>query len=218
VRRRECFIFAGQSGGSDLRNHEPGIEARFGRKKCRQKAGEWIRHLLDAALSDSAERGDCDCDLIGGHSERLAMKISAADDIAFVLFTIVANEHQWIIRGAVQFYLRHLSRLRKGIANGAMNLRRASQTVRVLYASILFGGAMGFADFAAFIKASKIACGAKSAWICARLHNARIKSAGAAAKCIERKRRSNIGSIGESVSVPKRKAKESEHALCAVQK
>ena len=79
----ERFIFAGERGGGDLRDHEAGIEAGLGSEKRRQQAGERIGHLLDAAFGNSAESGDGNRDLIGGHGQRLAVKISAADDVAF---------------------------------------------------------------------------------------------------------------------------------------
>jgi len=37
--------------------------------------------LFDAAFADAAEGREGDGDLIGGHGERLAMKISATDDV-----------------------------------------------------------------------------------------------------------------------------------------
>ena len=75
----EHFHFARESGGSDLQDHEAGVQPRFAHQKCGELAGLRVGHLLDAALGDSAERGEGDGELIGGHGQRLAVKISAAD-------------------------------------------------------------------------------------------------------------------------------------------
>ena len=133
MRSRERFIFAGERGGGDLRDHEAGIEARFGREKRGKHAGERIGHLLDAAFGDSAKRGDRNGHLIGGHGEGLAVKISAADDVAFAVFL---DEDERIVRSAVQLHLRDGASLHKGIAYGAVDLRRATQAVCVLDARV----------------------------------------------------------------------------------
>src|ERR1700693_2945468 len=96
----ERFIFAGQRSGSDLRDHEAGIESRLWREKSRQQARQRIGHLLDAAFGNSAKRGDGDRDLVRGHGQRLPVKVSAADDVAFAVFT---DKDQRIVGGAVQF-------------------------------------------------------------------------------------------------------------------
>ena len=82
MRRGEHFHFAGESRGGDLQNHEAGVESGFAHEKCGELAGLRVGHLLDAALGDSAESGQRDGELIGGHGERLAVKIAAADDFA----------------------------------------------------------------------------------------------------------------------------------------
>ena len=85
VRSGEGFIFAGEGGGGDLRDHEAGVEARLGGEEGGEHAGEWVGHLLDAAFGDAAERGDGDGQLVGGHGEGLAVEVAAADDVALRL-------------------------------------------------------------------------------------------------------------------------------------
>src|SRR5579859_6105573 len=94
MRRGESAILTGERGSCDLGDHEAGIQAGFGREECGKHAGEGIGHLLNAAFGDAAECGDGDCDLIGSHGERLAMKISPADNVAFSVFLYKTN---WLV-------------------------------------------------------------------------------------------------------------------------
>ncbi len=170
--------------------------------------------MLDAALGDSSQRGDGDGDLIRGHGQWLAVKISAADDVAFAFFVY---ENQRIVGGAVQFDQRHFARLRKGIANCAVNLRSAAQAIGVLDARVFFRGAMRFADFAAFVQMRQVSGGTCRPGIRASMHNARIKCPWAATQRVERKCRCDVGSICKGVRVAQGQAQEGKHALRAIQ-
>ncbi len=99
-----------------------------------------------------------------------------------------------------------------------MNLRSAAQAVGVLDARILFGRAVGFADLAAFVEMSEIAGGGARSGIGAGVHDAGIECAGTAAKGVKRKRRGDIGGVGEDVGVIESEAEKSKHALGAVEK
>src|SRR5882724_8063935 len=217
VRRCESLILAGESGGGDLGNHEPGIEAGLWREKCRQETGERVGHLLDAAFGNSAECRDGDRYLIGGHCEGLPVKIPATDDVAFSPLAIAADKDERIVSGTVEFNLCHGARLRKGVAHRAVDLRRATEAVGVLHAGIFFRRAMRFANFAAFVQMGKISGSAAGARVSARVHDARIESAGTAAKRVERKGCGNVGGVRERVSMTQRQAEQGQHALCAVQ-
>ena len=98
MRSGQRAIFAGESSGGNLSNHKAGIESRIGSKKGRKQARKRICHLLNATLGDTSKRGKRDGDLIGGHGERLTVKVSPADDVAFAVFL---QKNERIVRGAV---------------------------------------------------------------------------------------------------------------------
>src|SRR5262245_28383456 len=152
--------------------------------------------------------------MIGGHGQRLAVKISATDDVASTVFF---HKNKRIVGCAVELDLCEFARLGKGIANRAVNLRGATQAVGVLHAGIFFGGAMRFANFAAFVDLCEVARSAAGAGVGARVHDARVESTGTAAQRVERERSGDVGGVGESVGFAKREAEQSEHALRAVE-
>src|SRR6516164_9158228 len=106
--------------------------------------------------------------------------MAAADDVA--VWAAAADKDQRGVGGAVEFYLGCGARLRKKIANGTVDLRRAAQAVSILHARVLFGGAVRFADFAAFVEQRQVAGGATGAGVRAGMHDAGIEGAGAAAE------------------------------------
>src|SRR5262249_54384409 len=127
------------------------------------------------------------------------------------------HKNKWIVGCAVELDLREFARLGKGIANRAVNLRSATQAVGVLHAGVFLGGAMRFANFAAFVEMREVARGAAGARVGSRVHDARVESTGTAAERVERERSSDVGGVGEGVGFAEREAEESQHALRAVE-
>src|SRR5262249_56073014 len=117
-------VWGGGGGGGGVGDEEGGVGAGVGGKKGGQHAGQGIGHLLDAGFRDPAECGQGDCDLIGGHSQGLAVEIPAADDVAVAVFLY---EDQRVVGSAIQFDLREIARLRETIAHGSVNLRGAAE-------------------------------------------------------------------------------------------
>ena len=112
-----------------------------------------------------------------------------------------AGEDERIVGGAVEFDGGHFAGLREGIADGAVNLRRAAEAVGVLHARIFDGVAMRFADLAAFVEMGEVARGHGGAGVGAGVHDARIEGAGAAAERVERKSGGDVGGVGGDVGV-----------------
>ena len=111
----------------------------------------------------------------------------------------VARKHQRIIRRAVQFHGRHLARLRQRIAHRAVYLRRAPQTVRILHALIFLRGAVRLANLAALVQVRQIPRRRRRARVRARMHDPRVKRAGASAQRIQRKRSGHIRGVHHNV-------------------
>src|SRR5439155_20485565 len=139
--------------------------------------------------------GDGDRYRLGGHCQGLPVKISATDDVAFSLLTIAADKDEGIVSGAVELNLRHDAGLRKGVAHRAVDLRRAAEAVGILHAGIFFRRAMRFANFAAVGQMGEITGGATFAGVGACVHDARIESAGTAAKRVEGKGCSDVSGV-----------------------
>ena len=99
-----------------------------------------------------------------------------------------------------------------------MDLRRAAEAVGVLYAGVLFVGAMGFADRCCLVEACEIFRGGGCALVGAGLHDAGVEGAGAATEGVEGKSGGDVGGVNEGVGVVKGEAEKSEHALGAVEK
>ena len=98
-----------------------------------------------------------------------------------------------------------------------MDLRGTPQAVSVLHARIFFSGAVRFADLAAFVQVRQIASRGARAGILARVHDARIERARAAAKGIKRKRSGDVSGVGKNVGFAKRETQQRQHALRSVQ-
>ena len=82
----EYFVFADQRRCGDLRQHESGIQPGAGREKRRQAfVQRRIHHALQPPLRNSRQRAQRDAQKIQRKSQRLAMKISARNDLAAVL-------------------------------------------------------------------------------------------------------------------------------------
>lgn len=215
MRSGERAILAGERCCGDLSDHEAGIEARLGREERGEQTGERVRHLLDAPLRNPAQRRYGNGDLVGGHRERLAVEIAAADDVALA---ILLDEYERIVGRAVEFDERHFAGLDEGITDGAVNLRGAAQAIGILNAGIFFGGAMGLANEAAFVEMREIACRTASAGIGACVHDAGIEGAWAASEGVEGKRSGDVGSIGKLVGFAEGETQQGEHTLRAVEK
>src|SRR5215472_15818696 len=97
-----------------------------------------------------------------------------------------------------------------------MDLRGTPQAVSVLYARICFRSTVRFADLATLVQVRQIASRSAGAGIFARVHDARIERARAAAKRIKRKRSGDVSGVGKNVGVAKRETQQRQHALRAV--
>ena len=82
---RQHFVFADQRCGGDLRHHESGIQPRAGSQKWRQTfVQSRVYQALQPALGDARQRAEGDAQKIQNEGQRLAMKISAGDDVGFL--------------------------------------------------------------------------------------------------------------------------------------
>src|SRR5712691_7447917 len=80
---RQHFILADQGGGGDLRHHEAGVEPGASGEKRRQAfIQRWIDEALNPPLGNSGERAERDAKEVEHERDRLAMKISAREDVA----------------------------------------------------------------------------------------------------------------------------------------
>src|SRR5579872_435764 len=96
MRSRQRLQFARERRSHHLRDHESRIQSRVRRQKWRQQARVRVRHVLDAALTDSRERRQRDGDLVCRHGQWLSVKISAAHHLSRI------RKYQRIIRRAVE--------------------------------------------------------------------------------------------------------------------
>ena len=101
---REYFVFADQRRRCNLRQHESGIQPGAGREKRRQAfVQRRIHHALQPPLRNSRQRAQRDAQKIQRKSQRLAMKISAGDNLAAVPVwhgrprLRALDKNQWII-------------------------------------------------------------------------------------------------------------------------
>ena len=140
-----------------------------------------------------------------------------ADAAVPVLTAPMVGEDQRIVGGAVEFHFGHGARLGEGIANGAVNLWSAAQAVGVLDARVFGVRTVGLTNLAAFVEARQIFGGDGGAGICARLHDARIECAGAAAQRVQRKSCGDVSGIHKSIGFQEREAQKREHSLRAIQ-
>ena len=161
-----------------MRDHEAGVEARVGRQEWGKHAGERVGHLLDAAFGDAAERGDGYGDLIGGHGQRLAVKVSSAHNVSLA---VCFHKYQRVIGRTVQFHHGHFARLYQRIADRAVDLRRAAEAVSVLHPGVFVGCAVGFANLAAFVEVREIARGFSGPGVGTGMHDACVERPRAAA-------------------------------------
>src|SRR5439155_17137483 len=80
---RQHYILADQRGGGDLRHHKSRIEAGASGEKRRQAFIQcWIDEALKPPLGNSRERAEGDTEEVEHECDRLAMEISAREDLA----------------------------------------------------------------------------------------------------------------------------------------
>jgi len=211
VRRGERFHFAGERGGGHLQDHEAGVESGMADEKSGQVARLRIGHLVDAALGNASESGESDGEMVGGHGERLAVEIAAAENVAGI------SENEGIVGGAVEFDGERGADVGESIARGAVNLRDAAEAVGVLHARVFCRRAVRFADLAAAVEALEMAGDESVAGMRARIGDARIEGDRAAAKRVERERGGDVSRIGGNFGVAQGESEKSEHGLGAVE-
>ena len=176
---RQHFVFADQRRGGDLRHHESGIQAGAGSQKWRQAfVQRRVHQALQPALGNSRQRAERDGQEIQDESQRLAMEISAGDDVSFSLRSfapldgrapvpdVALHEHQRIVHRRVDFDLHHLAAVGQRVAHRAVDLRHAAQGVGILHAVAV---AMRLAQLAAFEHLAQIRCRLQLAAVRTRL-------------------------------------------------
>ncbi len=193
------FISLASAAAVTCKIMKPEFSPASANQKRRQLAGLRIGHLLDAPLGNSAQRGERDGHLIGGHRQRLAVKIAAADHFARTGAGISKDER--IVRGAVEFDRECRANLRERVAHRSVNLRRAAQAVRVLHARVLLRRAVRFADFAAAIQPLDIARGDRVSRVRPHSRDARVERRRAAAQRVERQRRRDVRRVHRDLGV-----------------
>src|SRR5215470_17123780 len=77
---------------------------------------------------------------------------------------------------------------------------------------------MRFANLAAFVEVSEIACSRPRSSIGAGVHDARIECAWAATQRVKGKSSRDIGRIGKSIGLEQSKAQQRQHPLRTIQK
>ncbi len=79
---RQYFVFADQRRRGNLRHHETGIQSRALGQKWRQSLAErGIHQAFDASFADASQRAQSNAKKIQSESQRLAVEISAGDNI-----------------------------------------------------------------------------------------------------------------------------------------
>src|SRR5262249_14887341 len=130
---RKDFVFAGQGGSRDLRQHETGVETGIGGEKWRQAFVECgIYQPLDSSLGDARECSQSDGQVIQGKGQRVTMKIPGGDHDAFAIGT---GKYERIVYGGIHFYAEGLAAKRESIAYCAVYLGNAAQGIGVLDAA-----------------------------------------------------------------------------------
>ena len=207
-----AFISLASAAAVTCRIMKPEFRPASRTRNAGKLAGLRIGHLLDAALGNSAERGQRDRHLIGGHRQRLAVKISAADHFAGI------GEDERIVRGAV-----HFDRDRRADSARARRARRRAPAER----------SAGCRDPARADRSSRERCDSRISLprfsrsrlravmacpACGRtLRDARIERRGAAAQRVERKRGGDVGRVDGNFRFAQGQRQEREHCLRAVQ-
>ena len=126
-RMRIGFIFAGQRGGGDMGNHEPGIDAAVAHQKRRQARQRGVDQQRDTALGQRADFGSRDRQIVGGEGHRLGMKVAARQHFMGI------RKHQRIVGDGIGFAQQHQAGVTHLIETGAHHLRLAAQAVGVLH-------------------------------------------------------------------------------------
>ena len=117
------------------------------RQEARQTAQIRVNEILHAPLADAAQIRDRRRHMIGGQGDRLSVEIAARDDFVGV------REHERIIGRRVHLAFHDACHMGEGIAERAVNLRHAADTVGVLH---LVAVRMRHHDFTGFEKRSQI--------------------------------------------------------------
>ena len=192
---RQPFIFAGQRRRRDLRHHKAGVDARIGRKKWRQAfIQRRVYQPLNASLRNSRQRAQRNGHVIQGKGQRLAMKITTGNNVAFA---VALYKHQRIIDRRVHLNFKCPSAKCQRIAHCAVDLRNAAQRICVLHSPAL---AMGFANLAALEHLSQISRRRNLARMRTRAVNSLIKCYVGAPQRIQRHRANHVGRIRQRLS------------------
>src|SRR3984957_20177788 len=123
------------------------------------------------------------------------MEISSADYFTFTQFSVCCYENQRIVCRAVQFNGDCRAYLRERVARGAVNLRSATQAVRILDARVFFRSAMRFANGAALIQAPQIFCGNGVTGVRADARNTLVEGCRAAAQRVQGEGGGYVGGV-----------------------
>ena len=187
---REHAVLGDEAGGGHLRHHESGFQAGVSGEEGGQVLVERrVDEAVDAALGDAGEGGERDREEVELKGERLAVEVAAGEDLAV--------EDQRVVGGGVQLDGEDAARFGERVANGAVDLRRATQRVGVLHAA---AGDVRLADLAAFEQVAEAARALELAGMRAGRVDTVVKGARSAAQRVERHRADDVGGVGEGLA------------------
>jgi len=173
------FVFADQSGGGDVGNHESAIEPGVGREKRGEIAEGAIDEEGDSAFGKATDFGAGNGEAIGGEGDGFGVEVAAAQNISRF------GEDEGVIGDAVGFDMKDSGLGVDLLEDGTHDLGLATQGVGVLNAVVVFEVAR--ADFGALEKIAVELCNVDLFLMSADFMNAWIEG-GVGALCgIDRK-------------------------------
>ena len=129
-----------QRGGGVLHDHESGIRSILvANQECRQAVvvGR-IHQLVQAPLGNRCEHGNGSLEVTHGQCQGHTVEMSGRDHLVFDVARIFGiRKHQRIVGDRIQLDIDDPAGLHPCIANGAVNLRHATQAVGILRLMLL---------------------------------------------------------------------------------
>jgi hypothetical protein len=181
-----------------------------------------IDETLDAAFADSGESAEHDANEIEGEGQGLSVEVAAREDVASLGFAglelglsdlAFVREDQRVIDGGIHLDLKNLARVGQRVSHGSVDLRDATQGVRILDTGAV---AMTFAKGAALHHATQIRGDLDLPGMRTGLMDARVEGDVGALQCIERYRSDDVSGVGECFGLEERERTDGEHGLGAV--
>ena len=130
-RRSERLVEAHHRCGCVLRNHETAVQTRTCYEEARQTACA-ADELVDAAFGDVREFAHGYREEVHRHGNRFAVEVAGRDD------EVVVGAYGRVVGCRVHLDVNHGVDVCNGVLHRAVNLRNASERIRVLHVRLRF--------------------------------------------------------------------------------